>query len=115
MPTISFQPVLKDIKEVLASEFLAIPRFQRPYSWTSENLQDFWRDVVEDNDSGYFIGPAVGYAAGDNRCGIVDGQQRITSITLALRAIRVLLDENQATGLADAVHRYLERRDDEDR
>lgn len=114
MPTITFQPVLKEIREVLGSEFLAIPRFQRPYSWTSENLEDFWRDVVEDNDPGYFIGPMVAYDL-EGRAGIVDGQQRITTVTLALRAVRNLFDEYTAPQLADAVHRYIEREDDESR
>jgi hypothetical protein len=37
----------QDIRNVLSSGYYRIPRFQRPYSWTRENIQDFWDDVVK--------------------------------------------------------------------
>ena len=37
----------KDVKDVLESGFYRIPRFQRPYSWDPENLEDFWNDVTK--------------------------------------------------------------------
>lgn len=113
MPSISFQPVLRDIKDVLKSDFYTIPRFQRPYSWSSENLDDFWQDVVLDNDRGYFVGPMVAYAEKGDLYGIVDGQQRMTSITLALCVIRDLFQEIQAFKFSKGLAKYIERDDDD--
>ena len=93
MPSISFQPTLRDLKDVLKADFYEIPRFQRPYSWTAENLEDFLRDVVDDNDDGYFIGPMVAYKTGKDKSAIVDGQQRITTVTLTLCGLRDLFLE----------------------
>jgi uncharacterized protein with ParB-like and HNH nuclease domain len=31
-----------DIRTMLSSGYYKIPRFQRPYSWDSENIQEFW-------------------------------------------------------------------------
>ena len=113
MPNITFQPVLRDIKDVLNSDFYVIPRFQRPYSWSSENLDDFWRDVVLDNDEGYFhrtdgclrgvLGPARhgGWAAAHNihhPCTLcTEGQFQ----TL------------QASAYASGLAKYIERLDDD--
>lgn len=115
MPNITFQPVLRDVKDILKSDFYSIPRFQRPYSWNSENLQDFWRDVVVDNSEGYFIGPMVAYSDGGDMFSIVDGQQRITSITLALCVLRDLFQGMQATRFASGLQKYIEREDDDSR
>jgi hypothetical protein len=105
--------VLREVKDVLKSDFYAIPRFQRPYSWSSENLDDFWRDVVLDNDRGYFIGPMVAFGQGGDVYGIVDGQQRITSITLALCVVRDIFQELQAVKYSNGLTKYIEREDDD--
>src|SRR5260370_1392949 len=36
----------RDINDILKSGFYRIPRFQRPYSWDRENIEDFWNDIV---------------------------------------------------------------------
>jgi hypothetical protein len=113
MASITFQPILRDLKDLLKSDFYSIPRFQRPYSWSSENLEDFWRDVVGDNPEGYFIGPMVAYTEGGDVFKIVDGQQRITSITLALCVLRDLFQSIQATRFAAGLQKYIEREDDD--
>lgn len=67
-----------------------IPNFQRSYKWKNKQVTDFF-SAVEQNDSGYFIGNIVcvlGTKTQENRLVIVDGQQRITTITLMLIALR---------------------------
>lgn len=113
MPNITFQPVLREMKDVLNSGFYSIPRFQRPYSWSSENLDDFWRDVVLDNDPGYFVGPMVAYEQPSDVLAMVDGQQRMTSITLALCALRDEFQRLGANSLAKGIAKYIEREDDD--
>ncbi|WP_315095406.1 DUF262 domain-containing HNH endonuclease family protein [uncultured Cellulomonas sp.] len=113
MPSITFQPVLRDVKDVLKSDYYEIPRFQRPYAWGPEHLDEFWTDVVADNDEGYFIGPMVSYKMRRDTFAIVDGQQRITTLTLILCAIRDRFVSCGRTDLADGVTKYIERTDDD--
>jgi uncharacterized protein with ParB-like and HNH nuclease domain len=102
----------KDIKDVLESGFYRIPRFQRPYSWDRENIEDFWNDVVINSDADYFIGSMVVFKPPQaDTAGVVDGQQRLTTITMILAALRNALKENALVDLAGGIHRLIERRD----
>ena len=106
-------PVSKTLAEVLRGNFLRIPRFQRPYSWDQDNLSDFWTDLVERQEDEYFMGSMVIYRDGKERNVIflVDGQQRITTITLTLAVVRDYLDEMGEDDLASGVHGLLEATD----
>lgn len=108
-----FQPYRRSIEELLTgSDYYVIPRFQRPYSWDSGNLDEFWRDVIEDNDAGYFIGPMVAWRRGAPPVlAVVDGQQRLTTVILLLVVIRDARLEQGRVRLAKGVHRYIERPD----
>lgn len=72
-----------------------IPEYQRPYSWTNEQIDTLFRDIWEftSNDGGtkkdgtYFLGSIVSYENEDGEQEIIDGQQRITSLFLLFRAI----------------------------
>lgn len=113
MPEIDFQPDKRTIEELfVGADYYVIPRFQRPYSWDAANLDDFWRDVVYDNGPGYFIGPMVAWREpGSPIRRLVDGQQRLTTISIMFAVLR---DELAALGeenLADGLHRYLEKAD----
>jgi len=111
------KPVDTNLKTLLSSGFYRIPRFQRPYSWDKENVDDFWNDTVAGEDFDYFIGSFVVYRERSNRdvCMIVDGQQRLTTITLTLAATRNALDDLGQGGLAGAVQKLIERQDIDDR
>ena len=73
-----------NIESLFTSDFLKIPEFQRPYSWDDDNLEDFWNDVVQNADEEYFIGSMVLFKSGRQEFGVVDGQQRLTTITILL-------------------------------
>jgi uncharacterized protein with ParB-like and HNH nuclease domain len=81
----------KSIRDILGSHFFKIPRFQRPYSWDRENVEDFWTDALESPEEDYFIGSMVVYKEAENMFGVVDGQQRLTTITMLLCALRNML------------------------
>jgi hypothetical protein len=99
---------------VLLKDFFFIPRFQRPYSWEKEQVEQFWRDTVVENTADYFIGSVVLYEE-DGSLGIVDGQQRITTIVMLLAALRDAFDENNLGELAKGLQEILEKRDVENR
>ncbi len=82
------------------NERLKIPSYQRRYSWEEEQFGDLWRDLNEIPPGGsHFFGTIVfmsgtHLAQGTNEIDIVDGQQRITTVSILLCAIRDHLQEN---------------------
>ena len=81
-----------------------IPAFQRDYSWTTEQCQQMWDDIVcaGSNDGDHFIGSFV-YVAGNTAAGfsswlVIDGQQRLTTLSLLLIALRDHIRKTGWTG-----------------
>lgn len=106
------KPVDQTVERLLKSAFYKIPRFQRPYSWDRENVEDFWNDAVTADDPDYFIGSFVVYKTKSpyEPLFVVDGQQRLTTLTLLLAAVRDDLDDLGHKDLA-GVQQLIERRD----
>ncbi|GAA9109415.1 DUF262 and DUF1524 domain-containing protein [Helicobacter pylori] len=75
---------------------LVIPIYQRVYSWEKEQCKELWDDIVKtggsDQIEGHFIGSILyvldGITHSNNVLLIIDGQQRLTTITLLLTALR---------------------------
>lgn len=74
-----------------------IPLFQRPYSWRADNWKALWDDVLEtyqaEPGSRHFLGSIVskslpGEPGGASRFLVIDGQQRLTTLTILLAALR---------------------------
>ncbi|MDY5577261.1 MAG: DUF262 domain-containing protein, partial [Lachnospiraceae bacterium] len=80
-----------------------IPVYQRPYSWKKENcaqLMKDLKDVYKYNYSSHFFGSIVFVSEHNGNCDehiIIDGQQRITTVSLLLLAIRNFIKENSKT------------------
>ncbi|MGL2636280.1 DUF262 and DUF1524 domain-containing protein [Helicobacter pylori] len=88
-------PLLKFIKDNQKNQ-LVIPIYQRVYSWEKEQCKELWDDIIkiggDDKMDGHFIGSILyvldGITHSDNTLLIIDGQQRLTTITLLLTALR---------------------------
>lgn len=102
-----------------------VPNFQRSYKWGNKQITDFF-SAIDQNDPGYFIGNIVGVLGNkkeEERLVIVDGQQRITTITLMLVALRDcasrVLDEEGAKSdsenIINWISDYLKDRDKRER
>jgi uncharacterized protein with ParB-like and HNH nuclease domain len=87
-----------------------IPLFQRPYTWKQSNWQSLWDDLMVQYDLGdsgtHFMGaivsvPAVAVPVGVSKYLIIDGQQRLTTISLILCALRDCLDEQSAARIQE--------------
>lgn len=87
-----------------------IPVFQRDYSWTEDNCSQLWKDVLriaaDPTDRGHFLGSFVYVSTGDSSAGftrwlLVDGQQRLTTLTLLLVALRDHIQETGWRGTED--------------
>ncbi len=79
-----------------------IPIYQRLYSWGKEHCEQLWDDIIKtggnDQIEGHFIGSIVFvhdgiYTTNYNELLIIDGQQRLTTITLLLIALRDHLND----------------------
>ena len=85
-----------------------IPVFQRDYTWTEEQCTQLWHDVLRaaDQDRGHFMGSIVyvdvGSAASFTRWLVIDGQQRLTTLTLLLTALRDHIRETGWSGGVDS-------------
>lgn len=101
----------KNIRLLLSdkkADFL-IPDYQRPYAWSEEECQNLWEDIftfaIPDDDATkfngeeeYYLGPIVTFKNDSGKLEVIDGQQRLTTIMLLLRAFHVsfgnMQDEN---------------------
>ncbi len=100
----------KIIKDVFKN-FYIIPRFQRPYSWQKEEVEELLNDIIE-NEENYFIGSIVTYKSNGDFKGIVDGQQRLTTLILVLSAVKYIATDLLNNDLAEGTSIYLERKND---
>ena len=74
-----------------------IPDYQRPYAWNEEQCQTLWEDIFSfafpdnnyekfDDNEEYFLGSIVTYKNENSQSEVIDGQQRLTTLMLILRA-----------------------------
>ena len=70
-----------------------IPEYQRPYAWDEDRCTILWDDIIDFHnemgaDDEYYLGSLVVYKDTDNATyQVIDGQQRLTTFTLMLKAI----------------------------
>lgn len=78
-----------------------VPPFQREYSWQEDEVRDFFRDIRGslDHDS-YFLGLVI-LTDDDKRKQIVDGQQRIVTLSLLAAALFHEAKRRGRSALAD--------------
>ena len=77
---------------------LEVPRFQRDYSWEYYHWTDLWEDIESmiDEDGWHYLGFIVLQRRGENQFAIIDGQQRITTLSLlVLAAIKAIYDTEE--------------------
>ena len=97
----------KSVKDLLSSGSISkfiIPDYQRPYNWSEEEINTLFEDLWEatlnsicnpNSNKTFFLGSIVTfYNKEKNEQEIIDGQQRITTLFLLLRAIYTELSKN---------------------
>lgn len=79
----------------------AVPKFQRDYSWENENWDDFWLDIdnlYKNLENAHYMGYLVFQTSDNKSYAIIDGQQRITTISIlimtALKRLKDLEEEH---------------------
>ncbi|GAA5165876.1 DUF262 domain-containing protein [Ornithinimicrobium tianjinense] len=99
------QPVYK----IFSSDYqFSIPRYQRPYSWGKDHALQLLDDLIganaSDSTEPYFLGSLVLVNQGDVLHDVIDGQQRLTTLTILLALLRDLSESPSfAAELGDLV------------
>jgi len=112
----------KNLNEIFSlNKKYVVPRFQREYSWTKEEVGEFWEDITACislskrgsktlKNEDYFIGSLV--LIGDDASfehSIVDGQQRLTTLTILLRALTEAFNASGENNIGQALYNnYIE-------
>ena len=89
-----------------------IPDYQRPYAWDEDSCQTLWDDIfsfaIPDNDATkfdtndeYFLGSIVTFENDKKQKEVIDGQQRLTTFMLLLRAFYDRFTKMQDQGSKD--------------
>lgn len=98
----------KTIEDIIFSNLrYRIPRYQRPYAWGEDQMLDFWNDLYA-SASTYFIGSLVlNYETldEDGYIEIIDGQQRLLTITIFMAILRNIAKEFDNEKLAGRIQR----------
>lgn len=94
----------RPIMKIFSDDFVFdIPSYQRPYSWTSEEAKALLQDLLDslgDIDDPYFLGSIVlAKEDGIPASKVIDGQQRLTTITILLAALASFLPDDEAEAL----------------
>jgi len=67
-----------------------VPEYQRDYSWQTEQWEDLWNDIIEmqnDRKQRHYMGAMVVKSINDREFQVIDGQQRLATLTLLALAV----------------------------
>ena len=100
-------------KYLEGSKCFIVPLFQRTYSWGTKHWETLWSDLkgtLEDNSATHFFGsfvtlPIPSSASEISKYVIIDGQQRLVTISILLAALRKRIEEIDSTSdLKNAIY-----------
>jgi hypothetical protein len=98
MATLNFNTTNSTFRQLLGNGLsYRVPPFQRDYSWSEDEWDDLWQDIValfeEGGEASHYMGYLVLQSSDSKRFDIIDGQQRMTTISvMVLSALAYLQD-----------------------
>lgn len=102
MSPTSFNTENRTYRQLLGNGLIyQIPHFQRDYSWGEEEWEDLWIDILgtlpADGEPAHYMGYLVLQTANQRLFSVIDGQQRLTTMSLiVLAAMRILQRLNRS-------------------
>ena len=99
----------KSLNFITKEKKIVIPFFQRPYVWTQENWEDLFNDLMKDKS--HFLGSLI--IKQHKRTGevgealVIDGQQRLTTLSILIKAIFDCFDDELKQNTQDKVNNCL--------
>ena len=115
---------VSQIFDIEASVVYAVPKYQREYTWSKNQWENLFDDVLE-NDFGYFLGSIICInqttdVLAVQQLEVVDGQQRLTTLSLlfaaiydALKSKDDLLDDDQRVELINLKRKLVLKNSDD--
>ncbi|MCF2149155.1 DUF262 domain-containing HNH endonuclease family protein [Desmonostoc muscorum LEGE 12446] len=105
----------KQLSSVFSNKFaFSIPAYQRPYAWTKDQASDLLNDLLsflgDDSETiadtnPYFLGSIVLIKGEDDpEADVVDGQQRLTTLTILLSVLRSLASSESASEITEYIY-----------
>jgi uncharacterized protein with ParB-like and HNH nuclease domain len=97
---------LDGIGHLLQDSKLQVPTYQRSYAWTEKNVTQLFKDLgtaIAEGENEHFLGSIVLIGETTDRPSVVDGQQRLATITILLAAIRDYFDSKCDSGRANKI------------
>ena len=97
------------LSKIFSSDFdYVIPSYQRPYAWTvdqaSELFDDLYDFFLSEEEEGYFLGSIVLIKEDGNPSSeVIDGQQRLTTLTILLAALAMNVDSDEQKTLQEYI------------
>ncbi len=95
----TFNNTTKSIHDLLKRALYEIPDYQRHYKWEKRQVEELWSDLYKafkEKKSSYFLGSIIVVKEKSNaREEVIDGHQRLVTITLLLATIKKYLQEAQ--------------------
>lgn len=91
----------RNIGKVFGGDYIfKIPDYQRPYAWTTEQAENLFDDLYNsyvNKESSYFLGSIVLVKGSDTNpmTEVIDGQQRLTTLTILLSVLRLHTDNTK--------------------
>jgi hypothetical protein len=92
MSAVNFQSANQTFRQLLGNGLsYRVPRFQRDYSWTEDEWEDLWEDMLgtlaEGGEPAHYMGYLVLQTGDSKTFNIIDGQQRMTTLSLLVLAV----------------------------
>jgi len=87
---------LKGIGQYLKLKRLMVPKYQRDYAWEEKHVNDLLLDIsnaLMNDEKEYFIGSIVVKNNENDRSEVVDGQQRLATITILINCIKSIFEK----------------------
>ena len=91
------------------NKIFSVPKYQRAYTWTRDNLEDFLNDLLNQRgDKSYFFGTFLFHKKERRQVyelfDVVDGQQRITTVMIFMQCIIKQLKEYDSEKISDTMY-----------
>ena len=89
---------------LISTTLFEVPPFQREYAWTTDEYTEFWNDIQRSlQDDSYFLGLVILTGDSGARKQVVDGQQRLLTISLLATALYREAQKNGRSALAERI------------
>jgi uncharacterized protein with ParB-like and HNH nuclease domain len=97
---------ISGIGKFMSNHLIYVPTYQRAYAWEEKNTEEILNDIDESQPDDYFIGSIVITQTKDEGVWeVVDGQQRLATMTIFFAAVRDFLNDNGENKRAEKIER----------